>query len=73
MFEVHCLTWPMQLITLNGCSSMYNIMKWISIEIRKEGPMGLLTGAGKGIAGLITKPTGAIVDLTSAAFTTIQK
>ena len=41
--------------------------------MQERGPIGLLTGAGKGVAGLITKPTGAIVDLTSAALTTIQR
>ncbi|KAL5484369.1 hypothetical protein EMCRGX_G020850 [Ephydatia muelleri] len=42
-------------------------------EVQKEGAIGLLTGAGKGLAGFIAKPAGAIVDLTSATLTTIQK
>ena len=49
------------------------IMTYHHAGVRKKGPIGLLTGTGRGIAGLITKPTGAIVDLTSAALIAIQK
>lgn len=40
---------------------------------KKEGMLGLLKGTGKGVLGLVLRPTGGIIDLASAALSTVQK
>ena len=33
--------------------------------LQKEGAVGLLKGTGKGLVGLVVRPTGGLVDLAS--------
>ena len=40
---------------------------------KKEGMWGFFKGAGKGMAGLLTRPVGGILDFTSATLKTVQK
>ena len=35
--------------------------------------MGLLKGTGKGVLGLVLRPTGGLIDLTSATFNAVQR
>jgi vacuolar protein sorting-associated protein 13A/C len=40
---------------------------------KEEGFQGLMKGVGKGLIGVITKPTGGIVDFTSQSFEELRK
>lgn len=40
---------------------------------KKEGLWGLVKGTGKGFVGLVLRPTGGLIDLTSATLTAVQK
>ncbi|CAI8013913.1 Vacuolar protein sorting-associated protein 13C [Geodia barretti] len=40
---------------------------------KKEGLLGLVKGAGKGVLGLVLRPTGGLIDLTSATFNAVQR
>ena len=40
---------------------------------KKEGLWGLVKGTGKGVLGLVLRPTGGLIDLTSATFNAVQK
>jgi hypothetical protein len=40
---------------------------------KEEGLQGLVKGVGKGLLGVITKPTGGIVDFTSQSFEELRK
>lgn len=37
----------------------------VNLGLQKEGAVGLLKGTGKGLVGLIVRPTGGLVDLAS--------
>jgi len=39
----------------------------------KEGVSGFFKGVGKGVAGLVTRPTGGIVDFASGTFDTVKR
>ena len=45
----------------------------INAGAKKEGLLGLLKGTGKGVLGLVLRPTGGLIDLTSATFAAVQK
>ena len=34
---------------------------------------GFVKGTGKGVLGLVLRPTGGLIDLTSASFNAVQK
>ena len=40
---------------------------------RDEGVGGFFKGVGKGVAGLVTRPTGGIVDFASGTFDTVKR
>ncbi len=40
---------------------------------QKEGFIGFLKGTGKGVIGLVLRPTGGIIDFASATLTAVQK
>ena len=40
---------------------------------KKEGIWGLVKGTGKGVLGLVLRPTGGLIDLTSATFNAVQR
>ena len=40
---------------------------------QKEGFLGFLRGTGKGVLGLVLRPTGGLIDLTSATLFAVQK
>merc|ERR550532_2839234 len=39
----------------------------------KDGVSGFFKGVGKGVAGLVTRPTGGIVDFASGTFDTVKR
>ena len=39
----------------------------------QEGALGFFKGVGKGVAGLVTRPTGGIVDFASGTFDTVKR
>ncbi len=47
------------------------LIQWVTLLIicpsglQKEGAIGLLQGTGRGLVGLITRPTGGLMDLAS--------
>lgn len=41
--------------------------------VKKEGAAGFFKGIGKGLVGVVTRPTGGIVDMASSAFQGIQR
>lgn len=43
------------------------------IGAKKEGLWGLVKGTGRGMLGLVLRPTGGIIDLTSATFNAVQR
>ena len=43
------------------------------IGAKREGIWGLVKGTGKGMLGLVLRPTGGIIDLTSATFNAVQR
>ena len=43
------------------------------IEGVKQGPIGVLEGLGKGLLGVVTKPTAGLVDFTSQSLEGIRK
>jgi vacuolar protein sorting-associated protein 13A/C len=43
------------------------------MEGAKSGPMGILGGLGKGLLGVVTKPTAGLVDFTSQSLEGIRK
>lgn len=40
---------------------------------KKEGAAGFFKGIGKGLVGVVTRPTGGIVDMASSTFQGIQR
>jgi vacuolar protein sorting-associated protein 13A/C len=43
------------------------------IGAQEEGVEGFFKGVGKGIMGLLTKPTGGVFDMVSMAFDGLQR
>ena len=43
------------------------------IGAKKEGVLGLIKGTGKGVLGLVFKPTGGLIDFTSATLLAVQR
>jgi len=39
----------------------------------EEGVVGLAKGMGKGVAGLVLRPTGGLIDLASAGLDTVRR
>ena len=39
----------------------------------KEGVGGFFKGVGKGVAGLVTRPTGGIIDFASGTFDSVKR
>ena len=39
----------------------------------KEGEGGFFKGVGKGVAGLVTRPTGGIIDFASGTFDSVKR
>ena len=42
-----------------------SILYCVSAGAQKEGAVGLFKGVGKGLVGLVVRPTGGLIDLTS--------
>lgn len=40
---------------------------------KQEGAVGLLKGTGKGLVGLLVRPTGGLIDLTSGALAFVTR
>ena len=45
----------------------------IFLGVKEEGVEGFFKGIGKGLLGLLTKPTGGAVDMVSMAFDGIRR
>lgn len=50
-----------------------NELQYFCVGAKKEGVLGLLKGTGKGVLGLVLRPTGGLIDLTSATLAAVQK
>ncbi len=47
---------------------------WIfALGLQKEGAVGLLKGTGKGLVGLLVRPTGGLVDLASGTLSFVSR
>jgi len=45
----------------------------LSVGAKKEGAAGFFKGIGKGLVGVVARPTGGIVDMASSTFQGIQR
>lgn len=45
----------------------------VSVGAKKEGAAGFFKGIGKGLVGVVARPTGGIVDMASSTFQGIQR
>ena len=45
----------------------------VCIGAKKEGFLGFLKGTGKGVIGLVLRPTGGLIDFTSTTLSVVQK
>lgn len=43
------------------------------VGAKKEGAAGFFKGIGKGLVGVVARPTGGIVDMASSTFQGIQR
>ena len=41
--------------------------------VKEEGALGFFKGTGKGLVGLLVRPTGGLIDLTSGALDFVTK
>lgn len=46
---------------------------FVSAGAKKEGALGFFKGIGKGLVGVVARPTGGIVDMASSTFQGIQR
>jgi vacuolar protein sorting-associated protein 13A/C len=46
---------------------------WFSEGAKKEGAAGFFKGIGKGLVGVVARPTGGIIDMASSTFQGIQR
>jgi len=46
----------------------FNIVMFLFLGAQADGVEGFFKGVGKGIMGLLTKPTGGVLDMVSMAF-----
>lgn len=56
--------------TDNNCDVTCN---HLSTGAKKEGAAGFFKGIGKGLVGVVARPTGGIVDMASSTFQGIQR
>lgn len=54
---------------------MYHYVHAFCFELglQKEGAVGLLKGTGKGLVGLLVRPTGGLVDLASGTLSFVSR
>ena len=56
---------------------VYTVLSICHIQIllgaKKEGIVGFFKGTGKGVLGLVFRPTGGIIDFTSATLFALQR
>lgn len=45
----------------------------MGLGAKKEGAAGFFKGIGKGLVGVVARPTGGIVDMASSTFQGIQR
>ena len=45
----------------------------LNLGLQKEGAVGLLKGTGKGLVGLVVRPTGGLVDLASGTLSYVSR
>lgn len=60
---------------LNSFSNLVIPGKWLWLRAgaKKEGAAGFFKGIGKGLVGVVARPTGGIVDMASSTFQGIQR
>ena len=46
---------------------------YVALGLQKEGAVGLLKGTGKGLVGLLVRPTGGLVDLASGTLSFVSR
>ena len=54
------------------CTIMY-VQFIFELGLQKEGAVGLLKGTGKGLVGLLVRPTGGLVDLASGTLSFVSR
>lgn len=54
------------------CTIMY-VQFVFELGLQKEGAVGLLKGTGKGLVGLLVRPTGGLVDLASGTLSFVSR
>lgn len=45
----------------------------VAVGAQKEGAAGFFKGVGKGLVGVLTRPTGGIIDMASSTFQGIKR
>lgn len=62
---------------VNGCLNKIQkntfVSLCLSVGAKKEGAAGFFKGIGKGLVGVVARPTGGIVDMASSTFQGIQR
>ena len=48
-------------------------MMVIPLGAKQEGVLGLAKGMGKGVVGLVMRPTGGLIDLASGSLDTVRR
>ena len=60
---------------VKGCSYYYNfyVHPIYYLGVMEEGVVGLAKGMGKGVVGLVLRPTGGLIDLASGGLDTVRR
>lgn len=71
----YLISGPPQIITWSLSSDLRSVtvVMLISAGAKKEGAAGFFKGIGKGLVGVVARPTGGIVDMASSTFQGIQR
>ena len=55
------------------CEFSFYEFSFFALGLQKEGAVGLLKGTGRGLVGLLVRPTGGLVDLASGTLSFVSR